>query len=151
MTTRFALRKSFYDPVGDRRITWGWLRPDTPMPKSNATFKYPHVQTNCNSLPREVRYDPRLERLTFFPVAELARLHVGAPLARLARGTPLAEARPPPSPRARRRRRQQLDAFAARVLGDARSGRGAARGMFDNGTTYGVDPFVDLPSPGNAT
>ena len=152
----FYAAKSFYDPVGDRRITWGWLRPDTPMPKSNSTYKYPTVQTNCNSLPREVRYDPRLERLTFFPVDELARLHVGAPLARLARGTPLAEGFTPvplaagatPTPGNRSR-----IAFACAV--PATAGRVGVRvlgGTFENGTTYGVDLFVDFaPSPGNAT
>eukprot|EP01116_Phalansterium_solitarium_P025276 TRINITY_DN9582_c0_g1_i2.p2 TRINITY_DN9582_c0_g1~~TRINITY_DN9582_c0_g1_i2.p2 ORF type:complete len:632 (+),score=194.35 TRINITY_DN9582_c0_g1_i2:80-1975(+) len=51
--------KSFWDPVKQRRIIWGWAQV---APASTQT------------LPREVTYDPRIQRLLFNPIDELKQL-----------------------------------------------------------------------------
>jgi beta-fructofuranosidase len=69
--------KDFWDGKHGRRIQWGWAP----------------LYTNSLALPREVRYDPRLQQLVFSPLSEQALLRNGT-LARklgapLRRGTPL--------------------------------------------------------------
>jgi sucrose-6-phosphate hydrolase SacC (GH32 family) len=52
--------KDFYDPVGDRRILWGWVKAS--------------LRTNTMTLPREVTWHPQLLQLVFSPVKEQASL-----------------------------------------------------------------------------
>jgi sucrose-6-phosphate hydrolase SacC (GH32 family) len=52
--------KDFHDPVGGRRILWGWVKA-TP-------------QANTMTLPREVTWHPQLQQLVFSPVKEQASL-----------------------------------------------------------------------------
>ena len=107
--------KSFED-VSDtgrsRRIVWGWVRMgETALENSDPQGKlykgfHPGgcdsvgvVQTNVNSLPREVTYDPTLQQLVFFPVTELERLR-GSLLGSIATPTHISNgARLPIGPR----------------------------------------------------
>eukprot|EP00747_Dinoflagellata_sp_TGD_P126829 gnl/TRDRNA2_/TRDRNA2_174318_c0_seq2.p1 gnl/TRDRNA2_/TRDRNA2_174318_c0~~gnl/TRDRNA2_/TRDRNA2_174318_c0_seq2.p1 ORF type:complete len:451 (+),score=63.52 gnl/TRDRNA2_/TRDRNA2_174318_c0_seq2:87-1439(+) len=56
--------KDFWDPVGARRINWGWAL----VPPSGV-----------QSLPREVTYHPELKQLVFSPIAELKQLRSDGP------------------------------------------------------------------------
>ena len=65
----FYAAKDFWDPkgrAGGRRVLWSWAR----------------VYEGAQTLPRELTYDARLERLLSNPIAELEQLR-GAPLARV--------------------------------------------------------------------
>ena len=55
----FYASKDFYDPVGDRRILWGWAQ----VPPAS-------VQT----LPREILWDAHLQQLVFVPIEEQQQL-----------------------------------------------------------------------------
>ena len=68
--------KDFWDASLSRRLMWAWAP----------------LYTDSFVLPREVRYDPRLEQLVFAPVAEQPSLRNGT-LAKLG-ATPLDSARP---------------------------------------------------------
>ncbi len=69
--------KDFWDEAQQRRLDWGWAP----------------LYTDSFTLPREVRYDPRLEQLVFAPVAEQAQLRNGT-LAERTGSTPLGGAHP---------------------------------------------------------
>ena len=53
--------KDFWDERHGRRIQWGWAP----------------LYTSSLALPREVRYDPRLQQLVFSPLAEQSLLRNG--------------------------------------------------------------------------
>ena len=53
--------KDFWDAQHGRRINWGWAP----------------LYTNSLALPRDVRYDPRLQQLVFSPLEEQALLRTG--------------------------------------------------------------------------
>jgi beta-fructofuranosidase len=57
--------KDFYDPVGKRRINWGWAR----VPPSST-----------QTLPREVTWHPELQQLVYSPLAEQAALRASPAL-----------------------------------------------------------------------
>jgi sucrose-6-phosphate hydrolase SacC (GH32 family) len=57
--------KDFYDPIGKRRVNWGWAR----VPPSST-----------QTLPREVTWHPELQQLVFSPLAEQAALRASPPL-----------------------------------------------------------------------
>ena len=63
---QFYASKDFYDPVGKRRINWGWAQ----VPPSST-----------QTLPREVTWHPELQQLVYAPLAEQDAL----------RGTALAD------------------------------------------------------------
>jgi len=65
----FYASKDFWDPVGGRRVLWGWTL---------------FAPVDVQSLAREVTYDPRLGQLVFSPVSEQASLR-GDVLASLGR------------------------------------------------------------------
>ena len=56
----FYASKDFFDPVRNRRILWGWARGVG--------------DGDYQTLPREILWDEELQRLSFKPVDELAKL-----------------------------------------------------------------------------
>ena len=91
----FYASKSMYDPVQDRRIYYGWAReyrpergPRTSTPQTRLTIHtlsaalidtvVPPASTQ--TLPRDTRWHPVLQRLTFQPIPELAALRASPPL-----------------------------------------------------------------------
>ena len=98
--TYFYAAKSFWDDVKNRRITWGWIRtelgPHSTSNKDECTdFVGGNGRTNMNSLARETTFDPLLQRLVFFPVAEYEQLRRRP----ASRGDGASEATPtPPRP-----------------------------------------------------
>ena len=85
--TSYYASKSFYDSAKHRRLVWAWIRLGgqalEAFDEDGRLYEGFHaggcpgigsVMTNCNSMPREVTYDPQLQRLNFFPIPELAAL-----------------------------------------------------------------------------
>ena len=85
--TSYYAAKSFWDSVNKRRLVWAWVRLSNQAlealdenGKKYAGFKAGGcpgigvVMTNTNSMAREATYDPRLQRLSYFPVREMAAL-----------------------------------------------------------------------------
>jgi beta-fructofuranosidase len=75
----FYASKSFWDPVKERRIVWGWVKTaayleDAPGFRGGQCPGVGQVMTNTNSLPRVATYDPALQSLLFFPVEEMENL-----------------------------------------------------------------------------
>lgn len=56
--------KDFYDPVKDRHVMWVWAT----------------VTNGAQTVPREMTYDPRCNRVLFNPVEEIAALRSAQPL-----------------------------------------------------------------------
>ena len=92
--TLYYAAKSFSDDKapggGERRIVWAWVRiGGAALEISDASGNlysgfHPggcdsigSIQTNVNSLPREVTYDAALVQLLFFPIPELEKLRGG--------------------------------------------------------------------------
>ena len=83
----FYASKDFYDPVGKRRINWGWAQiAYGPWNDRNAW------ESSCHTLPREVTWNAELQQLVFSPLAEQAKLR-GSPSIQL-KAQPLTSNKP---------------------------------------------------------
>ena len=142
----FYAAKSFWDPLKGRRIMWGWLRLGSALQHSRG-FKAGRcpgvgaVMVNTNSLPREVRYDPLLQQLLFFPLEEMKAL----------RDTVIAQ-----SEMKVVTGRWQLTALTKQVAQSeikvsfaiptaaTKFGVSVMTGAFPNGSKFGIDLFVEF-------
>eukprot|EP00035_Acanthoeca_spectabilis_P039215 m.60121 g.60121 ORF g.60121 m.60121 type:complete len:256 (+) comp9493_c0_seq4:1828-2595(+) len=71
--------KSFWDPVKQRRLQYGWVQGRGLVGEEDSTLG-PNLtlKNNHQSLLRQVTYDPRLGMLLFTPIDELALLRQGS-------------------------------------------------------------------------
>merc|ERR1712216_376346 len=151
----FYAAKSFYDPVKERRIVWGWIKLGTVLEPSIG-FRAGEcpgigkVMVNTNSLPREAQYDPMLQRLLFFPIDELVDLR-GSTL--LHRSDLQVSGHIDMEVPGRRLAQSEIRSTFALPKIATKFGVSVMTGSFSNGTLFSTDLFVDFVpnTQGNAT
>ena len=68
-TGQFYASKDFYDPVGKRRINWGWAQIAYGPWNDGSPW-----DSSAHTLPREVTWNPELQQLVFSPLVEQSQL-----------------------------------------------------------------------------
>eukprot|EP00035_Acanthoeca_spectabilis_P013115 m.238676 g.238676 ORF g.238676 m.238676 type:complete len:606 (-) comp15806_c0_seq22:242-2059(-) len=155
----FYASKSMWD--GHRRIVWGWVKMGEQALEvydgKGGEYTGFHAggcpgiglaMTNTNSLPREVTFDPILQRLNYFPVSELSAL----------RGTVLGSLKPQSVANHTTLvgggssgvsvRQSELRASFAMPSSATRIGIQLLSGTRSDGTSFGTRVFIDFaPNP----
>ena len=149
--------KSFWDPVKQRRLQYGWGQGPGLGGEEDATLPGGlSMKANHQSLIREVTYDPRLGMLCFLPVEETALLRSSPPLATISTATPVPAAgflalNTPPNLANQSEVRVRFAVptvavtFGVRVMAEAPTGRNASSWLASPGYDWAID-FV--PPPG---
>jgi sucrose-6-phosphate hydrolase SacC (GH32 family) len=147
----FYASKSFWDPVKERRIVWGWVKTaayleDAPGFRGGQCPGVGQVMTNTNSLPRVATYDPALQALLFFPVEEMENLR-GKKLVHV--GKQDVSGSVPLELQAGMRQSEMRVSFAMPTKA-TRLGVSVMTGIDESGNAFGTDIFIDfVPNTGD--